>query len=322
MKVKNTDWYYIIGAVFLVWFIDFGTKQWALAAISPNTLKFWGPIGWVLHRNPGAMLGMFSDLPPVLRIVTLSTGGAFLIFVYAVIQYLLPMKSIMLRVGMSFLLGGILGNVTDRTLWGSVVDFIILGTRNFHTPAFNFADAIQWVGYIMVVYALVRDGHLLWPTKNTRKRIWVNPQFQLKYIFVLISVGSAFAIIIGVFNYTYMKIMIDEITVGSTKQAEAQFLIPYLYTFLLISLGFVIFLFVIGRILSHRIAGPLYAFELYLKDLVEGNYRFLRLRAHDEFLHLEDLGNELTLKVQGLDEEHKKAEALKESTDTKEPKKN
>ena len=57
-----------------------------------------------LHHNPGAMLGLFSDLPPVLRIVSLSTGGAFLVVIYALIQYLLPIKSLILRSGMSVLL--------------------------------------------------------------------------------------------------------------------------------------------------------------------------------------------------------------------------
>ena len=192
-KVRKHEWLIIISSVFLVWILDYITKQWALTSIT--SLEFYGPFGFVLHRNPGAMLGMFSDLPPLLRIVSLSTGGAFLIFTYASIQYLLPMRGIPLRLGMSFLLGGILGNVTDRIIWGAVVDFLLIGNKEFASPAFNVADAIQWVGYAMVVYSLIKDGQKLWPTENSRKRVWVLPKFQLRFIAVLLAIGLGFAII-------------------------------------------------------------------------------------------------------------------------------
>lgn len=56
-------------------------------------------------------------------------------------------------------------------------------------------------------------------------------------------------------------------------------------------------LFAIGRILSHRTAGPLYAFEKYLDELLEGKSRVFRLRAGDEFRHLEELGDRLRQKL-------------------------
>ncbi|MBT4761770.1 MAG: signal peptidase II [Bdellovibrionaceae bacterium] len=289
--MRKREWLFVIAAVFITWALDASTKQWALNFI--QGVKFYGPFGLVLHRNPGAMLGMFSDLPPILRIVSLSTGGAFLVFAYTTIQYLLPMKSLMLRVGMSLLLGGILGNVTDRILWGSVVDFLLIGSRKFSTPAFNVADAIQWVGYIMVVYALIRDGQQLWPTENTRKKIWINPKFQLKYCFILMVIGFGFSIIAGVFSYTYLQVMIDELVIGSTTLVERKFLTPFIFTFFSLCGGFILFLFLIGRVLSHRTAGPLYAFELFLDSLLRGEDKVLRLRTGDEFHHLQEIAERM-----------------------------
>lgn len=202
--MSKKDWTLVIGLVIAVWAIDLITKEIAETYI--HKLQFYGPIGLIFHRNPGAMLGMFADLPKLLRVVTLSTGGAFLVFIYGAIQYLLPLRSIILRAGMSILLGGILGNVTDRILEGSVRDFIMIGTPRMSTPAFNFADAIQWVGYAMVVFSLIKDGNQFWPEMNTRKRIWVYPKFQIKYIFILISIGVGFSVISGVFSYTYIWI--------------------------------------------------------------------------------------------------------------------
>ncbi|MBC87030.1 MAG: phosphohydrolase [Bdellovibrionaceae bacterium] len=291
--MKKREWALIIGLVFAAWFVDFVTKQWALETLVRNKAVFHGFFGLVLHRNPGAMLGMFSDLPPILRIVSLSTGGAFLIFVYASIQYFLPQRSMILRLGMSLLLGGILGNVTDRTISGSVVDFLLLGTPQNSTPAFNVADMIQWVGYFMVVYALLKDGQQIWPNSNYRKRIWINPKFQIKYCIILMVIGLAFAVVSGVFSYTYVQVVIDDLVIGSTKRFETKFLRPFLFTFSIMSFGFVIFLFIVGRILSHRTAGPIYAFEKFLDDLLAGKDRPFKLRTGDEFRHLEELAEDV-----------------------------
>lgn len=281
----------VISLVPGVWLFDQITKLWATKNLSD--LIFYGPFGLVLHHNPGAILGTFADLPPVLRIVSLSTGGAFLVFIYAAIQYLLPSRSIHLRIGMSLLLGGILGNVTDRILHGAVTDFLVIGSRQMSSPAFNVADAIQWVGYSLVVYGLVRDGSLFWPDANVRKSVWVNPRFQLRFCLTLVGIGACFCVICGVFAYTFLKITIDDLVVGPAGMMEHRFLTPFLITYSVISVGFFFMLFVIGRILSHRMAGPLYGFEFYLRELMRGKDRKFKMRKGDEFRHLEELAEML-----------------------------
>jgi signal peptidase II len=285
--MKKSEWLFVVSLVPAMWAIDQITKAWAVRNLT--NLVFYGPVGFVLHHNPGAILGTFSDLPPLLRVVSLSTGGAFLVFIYAAIQYLLPSRSIPLRVGMSLLLGGILGNVTDRILIGAVVDFIVLGSRSLSTPAFNYADAIQWFGYSMVVYGLIRDGSLFWPDANVRKNLWVNPRFQLKYCLTMVAIGACFAVVNGVFAYTFLKVTIDDLVVGPAAMTEARFLSPFLITYAVISVAFMFTLFILGRILSHRTAGPIYAFEHYLRDLMKGKDRRFRVRSGDEFKELEEL---------------------------------
>lgn len=289
--MKKKDWFIVIGLVLLTWGLDQITKAWASATL--RELTFYGPIGFVLHHNPGAILGTFSHLPPILRVVSLSTGGAFLIFIYGSIQYLLPSRSMQLRMGMSLLLGGILGNVTDRIVAGAVVDFIVLGSYALPSPAFNIADAIQWVGYLLVVYGLIRDGNLFWPDINARRTVWINPRFQLKYCMTLVAIGCCFSVIAGVFTYTYLKVTIDDLVIGPVKLTEKRFLEPFLMVYLIITVGFMTALFALGRILSHRTAGPIYAFENYLRDLMRGNDRKFRLRQGDEFKHLEELAEQI-----------------------------
>lgn len=279
----------------MVWGLDQLAKQWIMTL--SDIPKYYGPLGIVYVRNPGAILGAFSHLPPILRIVSLSTGGAFLIFIYASIQYLLPNKSLQLRLGMSILLGGILGNVTDRIVEGSVLDFIIFTAFNKTSPAFNLADAFQWVGYGMVVVSLLREGSQLWPSENERKKTWVLPHFQIRFTLLFMAVGLCFVIISGVFSYTYLKVTINDIAPAAGPAIEDRFLIPFLETFTIVVIGFLFLLFIVGKAISHRMAGPVYAFEMFLEDVLQGKDRPLKLRAGDDFRHLEELGERVRTRL-------------------------
>jgi signal peptidase II len=300
------------------WAVDRVTKLWALDI--PGVLSYaW--LHFSLHHNPGAMLGLFADLPPVLRIVSLSTGGAFLVCTYALIQYLLPIKSLTLRTGMSILLGGILGNVTDRIIWGHVVDFIILGPPNMASPAFNLADALQWIGYGLIVTAIIRDGELLWPENNARKVYWINPHFQLKYCFLLLGVGLGISLVTMVFSYTYLRVTILEL-VGNNPILLDKFLIPFALTFTLVCIGFSVGLFAVGKIISHKIAGPIYAFEKYILEMTEAGknpneLRNFKLRTKDEFKNLENLARHLRetmVRLQPGFDSHPEPEVLEPDT--------
>ena len=303
--MKRRDWFMVIIPLITVWFLDRVTKIWAT---SLSGITSYGPLHFALHHNHGAMMGLFSELPGILRIVTLCTGGAFLLCTYAIIQYMLPIRSIQLRAGLSILLGGILGNVADRIVWGFVVDFIVLGTPTLSSPAFNLADAVQWVGYIMIVLAIVRDGDILWPENSSRTTYWVNRKFQLKYSFFLFGVATSLGIVGCVFSYTYFRVTITEL-VGNNQYLLNKFLVPFVVAFSLIFLTFGIILFALGKYLSHRIAGPIYAFEKSLHDILGGNtQRRLRLRSADEFKHLEELTNQIREKFNSM---QAKEEAVK-----------
>lgn len=290
--MKKREWLLVILPLVMTIAVDQITKQMAL---NLSGTKLFGIFGLSLHFNKGAMLGMFSDLPPILRIVSLSTGGAFLLFTYVIIQYLLPIRSLLLRAGMSILMGGIIGNVIDRTIAGHVIDFIFFqinfapfGGGLWHSPVLNVADALQWVGYGCLVAALMKDGDLLWPENNVRKYYWINPSYQLKYCLTLMLVGSGFALIAGVFCYTFIRFMVVEL-VGNNQRLLDQFLVPFIQTFSIFTIAFGTFLFMIGKVLSHRVAGPIFAFERFIKNHIQGQNGKLKLRKGDEFMHFEEL---------------------------------
>jgi signal peptidase II len=215
---------------------------------------------------------------------------------------LLPIKSLKLRTGLSILTGGIIGNVTDRILWGYVVDFIVVGNAKLSSPAFNLADALQWIGYIMILWSFLREGQLLWPENNARKQYWVNAKFQLKYCFILMGVGLSLTLIGLVFSYTYLRVTILEF-VGNNHFLINKFLVPFVITYAVICIAFCAILFAVGRIISHRIAGPLYAFERFLDDILNGKSRSLKLRSGDDFRHLEELAEQIKDRLQKIKSE-------------------
>ena len=50
------------------------------------------------------------------------------------------------------ILGGGLGNVFDRLMYGSVIDFIDLNYKNFHWFIFNVADMFITLGVLILIY--------------------------------------------------------------------------------------------------------------------------------------------------------------------------
>ena len=49
-------------------------------------------------------------------------------------------------IGWALVLGGAIGNLIDRLLWGYVIDFLDVYYGNWHWPAFNVADSAITVG--------------------------------------------------------------------------------------------------------------------------------------------------------------------------------
>ena len=52
---------------------------------------------------------------------------------------------------MACILGGAIGNVVDRTLYGYVVDFLDFHYGNWHFPAFNIADSAITIGAVCLI---------------------------------------------------------------------------------------------------------------------------------------------------------------------------
>lgn len=55
-------------------------------------------------------------------------------------------------VSLALILGGAIGNVIDRLIYGYVVDFLDVYYGSYHWPAFNIADSAICVGAVLLIF--------------------------------------------------------------------------------------------------------------------------------------------------------------------------
>ena len=96
--------------------------------------------------NTGTAFGLFPNQTVFLIVASFIAIG-FLVYFYR--THALPRP--MLRFAIGLQLGGALGNLVDRIVYGSVVDFIDVGWW----PIFNLADSSIVVGMTILVVVLV-----------------------------------------------------------------------------------------------------------------------------------------------------------------------
>ena len=101
-------------------------------------------------KNYGAAFNIFNGNRIFLSLVSI---------IFSVLLIYLIIKKIDTKstetIGYSFILAGSIGNGFDRILKGYVIDFINLNYINF--PVFNIADISINIGFIILLYTLVKS---------------------------------------------------------------------------------------------------------------------------------------------------------------------
>ena len=105
-----------------------------------------GLLHFTLVRNTGMAFGLLSgaDIPFKAALVTLLSVAAMGAVTYYALKSLQNER--LTRIGLTFILGGALGNIIDRARLGYVVDFVDVFYRDTHWPAFNVADTCICIG--------------------------------------------------------------------------------------------------------------------------------------------------------------------------------
>lgn len=125
----------------IVLVLDQWTKQLALAHLLPyQPVEVMPHFNLKLAFNTGAAFSFLADQGGWQRwfFVVLTFVISIVLMVWL---YRLEKAQRMLALALTLILGGALGNVYDRLLYGHVVDFIDWYAAGYHWPAFNIADA-------------------------------------------------------------------------------------------------------------------------------------------------------------------------------------
>jgi len=107
-----------------------------------------------LTYNRGMSFGLFNNGAGLNALLFSLVAAAI---VAALVYWLRRVASPFLAVAIGLVIGGAVGNVTDRIRLGAVVDFLDFHLGTLHWPAFNLADSAICVG----VAAMLLDGLLL-----------------------------------------------------------------------------------------------------------------------------------------------------------------
>jgi signal peptidase II len=107
-----------------------------------------------LTYNRGISFGLFNE-GAGLNVLVFSLAAAAIVVL--LVFWLSRVESPFLAVAIGLIIGGAIGNVTDRIRLGAVVDFLDFHAGSLHWPAFNVADSAICIG----VAAMLLDGLLL-----------------------------------------------------------------------------------------------------------------------------------------------------------------
>ena len=103
-------------------------------------------------ENTGAFLGMGSELSETLRILLLIVLPIIVLISITIYTYIDKTLDKISIIGFSLIIGGGIGNIFDRIVYGSVTDFLYLDFGGmFKTGIFNIADLSVTTGMILIL---------------------------------------------------------------------------------------------------------------------------------------------------------------------------
>lgn len=250
--------------------LDHLMKHWALELTSPIDFGFVRFFG---YTNEGVLGGYLSELHPWIIRILFSVFFGFLALGAVLIIHLLEHKPVArLKWGIVVYLSGILGNIYERMASGKVTDFAVLELPGAGEMAFNFADLVVLIGFVLIAISILKDAKLIWFEGSQRRGHWVEPRFQGGFGLLFVLVGFAHFLVIALYSFTYLKVFIT--AEGSTGLLDADRIIfDYLLGLFFLE-GCALFLtFAASVFFSHRIVGPIIALDLFTKRMKEEGHK-------------------------------------------------
>ena len=156
---RSLAYRWLLGLAVGVLVLDQATKSWINAHLP---LPSYGPgraltvipdFFYIVHvGNTGAAWSMFSDKSQWLALLAVFTLVAIYFW-----RHQLGLKQRPIQIAFGLLVGGILGNLIDRIVYGHVIDFLDFHFGSYIYPSFNLADSAICVGVFLYLITSLRQ---------------------------------------------------------------------------------------------------------------------------------------------------------------------
>lgn len=139
-----------LSAALVVFVLDQVSKYWIMNdVLAEKAMIIFTPFFSLVRAwNTGVSFSMFNDWG--LSGVIILSFVAFVI-IFFLVRWLKTEQSKLVQLSLGFIIGGALGNVTDRVRLGAVFDFLDFSFGSYHWPAFNVADSFICIGACIVI---------------------------------------------------------------------------------------------------------------------------------------------------------------------------
>jgi signal peptidase II len=156
MVMENKQIALFVGIAAGTYALDRITKQWALGL---TDAVHAGPLRLELVTNTGVAFGKLQGNNNILIIVSVLIIGVLISFLPELFKTTWGTTA----AGMVF--GGAIGNLTDRLLFGRVIDFI----NTTIWPVFNIADSAISIGIVLLIIITLFTGKHHTKSLNKKK---------------------------------------------------------------------------------------------------------------------------------------------------------
>ncbi|MDD6176669.1 MAG: signal peptidase II [Succinivibrionaceae bacterium] len=156
-KVRSGLWFLIVSVIAII--IDLFSKLWIVNNIEAysleSSIEVISNFFRIVHvHNNGAAFSFLAEHSGWQKWM-FASFAVFVSLVLMVLMHKTPAAKWFTNLSYSLIIGGAIGNLIDRVMYGYVIDFLdfylVYDKAEHHYPAFNIADCVICVGVAMAI---------------------------------------------------------------------------------------------------------------------------------------------------------------------------
>jgi signal peptidase II len=106
-------------------------------------------------KNSGIAFGLRVPNNTIFTILSILASIGIAIYLFTHLK-----EGMAIKASLALILGGAVGNLIDRLLFGEVVDFIDVGIKTLRWPVFNVADSVVVIGMFILLFTVIRTNEI------------------------------------------------------------------------------------------------------------------------------------------------------------------